>query len=114
MAEYRQQRQKPEQRPSRRDEGLFGPAPMPEPNNKSDRKRHYGCPQKRVCNAAVVFKACHRTAKSPENIHIWRFGREGHGQGCVSGPAIEPGAGTTGTVTKMGAGFHGWSNPSAA
>ncbi len=54
----------------------------------------------------MMLEARYRTAEAPENIQVWRFGCQCHGQRGIGRPAIEAGAAKTGAGKKMGDGFH--------
>ena len=79
---------------------------MPKPHDQSHGESDEGRSQESVRDAAVMLKTGYWAAKTPKHIEIRRFRSERHGQGSVSGPAIESRAAQACAGEEMSDGFH--------
>ncbi len=106
VAEVGDEREEPEQQPSRRNRRLLSSQTMKTPAEERDHERDERRSQKCVGEAAMMLKGDQRPAEAPRDVEVRRFGGQGHGQRGICGLAVEAGAAQACAGEEVGDGFH--------
>ena len=106
MAEIGDQREEPEQEPSRRDGRLLSSQPVKAPAEERDHQRDQRRSQEGMGEAAMMLEGDQRSAKAPQHIEVGRFRGQRHGQRGICGLAIEAGAAQACAGEEVGDWFH--------